>query len=87
MADVQVKNFRPTGLLRIEESMGADSRLPEVEGFVPNGLLGCHLTDDTSLASSSQDTPTHITLVTPSSPFRQNGLLYTSRTESGAYRL
>jgi len=84
MADVQVETFRPTGLLRIEESMSADSRLPEVEDFVPNGLLGCHLSDETS---SSQDTPTHITSVAPSSPFRQNGLLDTLRVESGAYKM
>jgi hypothetical protein len=65
--------------------MSTDSRLPEAEDFVPNGLLGCHLTDETS--SSSQDTPTNITSVAPSSPFRQNGLLDTLRAESGAYKM
>ena len=84
MADVHVKTFRPTSLLRFEEPMGADVALPEVESFVPNGLLGCHLADDPS--SSCQDMPTHVASVTPSSPFRQNGLLGPASNEPGAYK-
>jgi len=82
MADVHVETFRPTGLLRIEESVNADTGLPEVEDFVPNGLLGCPLVDEPS--SSGHDTPTRFTSVAPSSPFRQNGLLG-SRVESGTH--
>jgi hypothetical protein len=84
MADVQAEAFRPTGLLHLEVSMGTDSGLPEVEDFVPNGLLGHQLADDTP---SCQDTLTHFTSVAPSSPFRQNGLLDPSMSESGAYKM
>jgi len=83
MADVHVKTFQPTSLLRFEEPMGADSALPEVESFVPNGLLGCPLADDPS--SSRQDILTHVASVAPSSPFRQNGLLDPPSNEPGAY--
>jgi hypothetical protein len=80
MADVQVDTFRPTGLLKIEEAMCADSSLPEVEGFVSNGLLAYE-------PSSIQDTPTQFTSVAPSLPFRQNGLLDPPREKSGTYKM
>jgi len=84
MTDVHVKTFRPTSLLRLEEPMGS-SALPEVESFVPNGLLGCHLADDDP-SSSRQDMPAHVASVAPSSPFRQNGLLGPPSNEPGAYK-
>jgi len=84
MADVHVKTFQPTSLLRFEEPTGADSALPEVESFVPNGLLGCPLADDPS--SSRQNTLTRVASVAPSSPFRQNGLLGPPSNEPGAYK-
>jgi hypothetical protein len=85
MTDVHVKTFRPTNLLRLEEPMGVSSALPEVESFVPNGLLGCQLADDDP-SSSRQDMLTHVASLTPSSPFRQNGLLGPPSNEPGAYK-
>ena len=82
MADVHVKAFQPTSLLRFEEPTGDDSALPEVESFVPNGLLGCHL----ATSPSRQDMPTHVASVAPSSPFKQNGLLGPPSNEPGAYK-
>ena len=83
MTDVHVKTFQPTSLLRLEVPMGVGSALPEVESFVPNGLLGCHLADDEP-SSSCQNMPTHVASVAPSSLFRQNGLLGPPSNEPGA---
>ena len=62
--------------------MGDNSTLPEVESFVPNGLLGCHL----ATWPSRQEMPTHVASVAPSSPFKQNGLLSLPSNEPGAYK-
>jgi hypothetical protein len=83
MADARVENFRPTGLLQIEESMGTD---PE-ENFVPNGLLGGHLANQlpSSIPDNPPCNPPQLTTTT-SSPFRQNGLLSSASAETGVFR-
>ncbi|KAH9981098.1 P-loop containing nucleoside triphosphate hydrolase protein [Lactifluus volemus] len=60
--------------------MDADIVLPAADGFIPNGLLGnhSHLTDQ----PLSDMSPCSI-LVTPTSPFRQNGLLNSASAEAG----
>ncbi|KAF8478472.1 P-loop containing nucleoside triphosphate hydrolase protein [Russula ochroleuca] len=69
-------NFVSAGLLQIEET---NHGLPDLEGFVPNGLLNCHLANQAS-SSGQHKSPN----CTPSSPFRRNGSLDSPRVEPGA---
>ena len=71
-------NLGSTGLLQIEEAMGTNLGSPDLEGLVPNGLLNCHLANQAS-SSAQHKSPN----CTPSSPFRRNGSLDSSRLEPG----
>lgn len=74
-------DFGPTSLLRIGETMGTNTGLTALEGFVPNSLLRCHL--DNQPSSSGQHKPPNCI---PSSPFRRDGSLDSSQVERGAYK-